>query len=150
LREILLGERAEPGGAAPADPPARRLWTIEAVRTRLAQEFGVRTTADGAQAAMRALGLWPDRPPRRPHRIGDAAWVATELPRLRERAAAGRPARRHPDHRFEWGRGEFAGWTARVASRYGYRAEIRPVGDEDPEVGPPTQMAIFTRAEGGG
>ena len=88
LREILLGERAEPGGAAPADPPARRLWTIEAVRTRLAQEFGVRTTADGAQAAMRALGLWPDRPPRRPHRIGDAAWVATELPRLRERAAA--------------------------------------------------------------
>jgi 3' terminal RNA ribose 2'-O-methyltransferase Hen1 len=71
-------------------------------------------------------------------------------PGLRERAAAGRPARRHPDHRFEWGRGEFAGWTARVASRYGYRAEIRPVGDEDPEVGPPTQMAIFTRAEGGG
>jgi len=26
---------------------------------------------------------------------------------------------------------------------------IRPVGDDDPEVGPPTQMAIFTRTEGG-
>ncbi|GGM78049.1 3' terminal RNA ribose 2'-O-methyltransferase Hen1 [Thermopolyspora flexuosa] len=70
-------------------------------------------------------------------------------PGLRERAGSGRPALRHPDHRFEWDRREFAGWTAHVASRYGYRAEIRPVGDDDPEVGPPTQMAIFTRTEGG-
>jgi len=70
-------------------------------------------------------------------------------PGLRERSASGRPALRHPDHRFEWDRREFAGWTAHVASRYGYRAVIRPVGDDDPEVGPPTQMAIFTRTEGG-
>lgn len=63
-------------------------------------------------------------------------------------SAPGEPPRRHPDHRFEWDRRRFAGWTARVAARYGYRAEIRPIGEDDPEVGPPTQMAIFARAEG--
>ncbi len=80
LRAILLGERAE--------ATVGRLWTIEAVRDMLVGEFGVHTTADGAQAALGALGLWPDRPPRRPHHAGDAAWAATELPRIRERAAA--------------------------------------------------------------
>jgi 3' terminal RNA ribose 2'-O-methyltransferase Hen1 len=54
------------------------------------------------------------------------------------------PAYRHPDHRFEWTRAEFAEWTAGVCARYGYRADFRPVGEDDPEVGPPTQMAVFT------
>ncbi|GGO70815.1 3' terminal RNA ribose 2'-O-methyltransferase Hen1 [Nonomuraea cavernae] len=52
---------------------------------------------------------------------------------------------RHPDHRFEWTRAEFAGWAARVAGEHGYRVTLRPVGEEDPEVGPPTQMGVFTR-----
>lgn len=52
---------------------------------------------------------------------------------------------RHPDHRFEWTRAEFEAWAARVAGRYGYRATVRPVGEPDPEVGPPTQMGVFTR-----
>ncbi|MEV0593571.1 3' terminal RNA ribose 2'-O-methyltransferase Hen1 [Nonomuraea cavernae] len=52
---------------------------------------------------------------------------------------------RHPDHRFEWTRAEFAGWAARVAAEHGYRVVLRPVGEEDPEVGPPTQMGVFTR-----
>jgi len=60
----------------------------------------------------------------------------------------GEPPRRHPDHRFEWDREHFAAWTARVAARYGYRAAVRPIGEDDPVVGPPTQMAIFTREEG--
>ena len=34
---------------------------------------------------------------------------------------------RHPDHRFEWTREEFAGWVDRVASTYGYRVEKRGV-----------------------
>lgn len=51
---------------------------------------------------------------------------------------------RHPDHRFEWTRAEFAAWAARVGGRHGYRFELRPVGDEDPELGPPTQMGVFT------
>jgi len=52
---------------------------------------------------------------------------------------------RHADHRFEWTRAELAVWAARVASAHGYAVELAPIGDVDPEVGPPTQMAIFRR-----
>ncbi|MFF3378384.1 3' terminal RNA ribose 2'-O-methyltransferase Hen1 [Streptomyces sp. NPDC002680] len=51
---------------------------------------------------------------------------------------------RHSDHRFEWTREEFRAWAATVAERHGYEAEFVPVGPDDPEVGPPTQMAVFT------
>ncbi|HET9656602.1 MAG TPA: 3' terminal RNA ribose 2'-O-methyltransferase Hen1 [Kineosporiaceae bacterium] len=53
-------------------------------------------------------------------------------------------ALRHRDHRFEWTRAQFADWAARVAGEYGYRVRLLPVGEDDPEVGPPTQMAVFT------
>ncbi|WP_433431216.1 3' terminal RNA ribose 2'-O-methyltransferase Hen1 [Nonomuraea sp. CA-141351] len=52
---------------------------------------------------------------------------------------------RHRDHRFEWTRAEFAAWATRVAGEYGYHVAFEPVGDDDPEVGPPTQMGVFTR-----
>ncbi|WP_381556283.1 3' terminal RNA ribose 2'-O-methyltransferase Hen1 [Streptomyces eurythermus] len=51
---------------------------------------------------------------------------------------------RHGDHRFEWTREEFRTWAAAVAARYGYEAAFTSVGPDDPEVGPPTQMATFT------
>ncbi|NGO49114.1 3' terminal RNA ribose 2'-O-methyltransferase Hen1 [Streptomyces ureilyticus] len=51
---------------------------------------------------------------------------------------------RHGDHRFEWTREEFRAWARTVAERHGYEVEFAPVGDEDAEVGPPTQMALFT------
>ncbi|MEU5656522.1 3' terminal RNA ribose 2'-O-methyltransferase Hen1 [Streptomyces sp. NPDC047737] len=51
---------------------------------------------------------------------------------------------RHGDHRFEWTRAEFRDWAEQVARRHGYAVEFVPVGPEDPEVGPPTQMAVFT------
>ncbi|MCP2335895.1 3' terminal RNA ribose 2'-O-methyltransferase Hen1 [Actinomadura rupiterrae] len=54
-------------------------------------------------------------------------------------------AMRHPDHRFEWTRGEFASWAVRVAAEHGYGVRYVPVGDLDPELGAPTQMAVFTR-----
>lgn len=54
---------------------------------------------------------------------------------------------RHKDHRFEWTRPQFRSWATAVAERFGYGVRFLPVGPEDPEVGPPTQMAIFT-AEG--
>jgi 3' terminal RNA ribose 2'-O-methyltransferase Hen1 len=54
-------------------------------------------------------------------------------------------ALRHPDHRFEWTRSEFATWAAGVADRHGYQVRHVPVGPEDPEVGAPTQMAVFHR-----
>ncbi|MCF3119188.1 3' terminal RNA ribose 2'-O-methyltransferase Hen1 [Streptomyces luteocolor] len=53
---------------------------------------------------------------------------------------------RHGDHRFEWTREEFGAWARQVAERHGYDVGFAPVGDDDPEVGPPTQMAIFTQA----
>ncbi|WP_320777950.1 3' terminal RNA ribose 2'-O-methyltransferase Hen1 [Streptomyces sp. CRN 30] len=55
---------------------------------------------------------------------------------------------RHGDHRFEWTREEFRAWAEAVATRHGYAVELRPVGPDDPEVGPPTQMAVFTTTRG--
>ncbi|KOV77847.1 MULTISPECIES: 3' terminal RNA ribose 2'-O-methyltransferase Hen1 [unclassified Streptomyces] len=52
---------------------------------------------------------------------------------------------RHGDHRFEWTREEFRAWATTVAGRHGYDVEFLPVGPDDPEVGPPTQMALFHR-----
>lgn len=52
---------------------------------------------------------------------------------------------RHRDHRFEWTRGQFADWADRVVERHGYDVRLLAVGSDDPEVGPPTQMAVFTR-----
>jgi 3' terminal RNA ribose 2'-O-methyltransferase Hen1 len=52
---------------------------------------------------------------------------------------------RHADHRFEWTRAEFAAWADAVAARNGYEVRRAPVGPEDPEVGAPTQMAVFSR-----
>ncbi len=54
-------------------------------------------------------------------------------------------AMRHNDHRFEWTRAEFAAWAEKVATTYGYAVRYLPVGDDDPEVGPPTQMAVFAK-----
>jgi 3' terminal RNA ribose 2'-O-methyltransferase Hen1 len=50
---------------------------------------------------------------------------------------------RHRDHRFEWTREEFRAWAGSVAERYRYDVRFEPVGPDDPEVGPPTQMAVF-------
>ena len=52
---------------------------------------------------------------------------------------------RHRDHRFEWTRGQFETWANRAAERNGYTVRFQPVGPEDPEVGSPTQMAVFSR-----
>ena len=52
---------------------------------------------------------------------------------------------RHPDHRFEWSRHDFRSWSEAVAVRFGYRVMFEGIGAEDPEVGAPTQMAVFKR-----
>lgn len=56
-------------------------------------------------------------------------------------------AMRHPDHRFEWTREQFAQWCERVATSYGYAVEHRGIGEYDEKLGHPTQFAIFTRRE---
>lgn len=53
---------------------------------------------------------------------------------------------RHRDHRFEWSRAQFRSWAQQVATAHGYEVRCLPVGFDDPEVGPPTQLAIFRRA----
>ncbi len=53
---------------------------------------------------------------------------------------------RHRDHRFEWTRQEFRAWSAEVSARYGYEVRHLPIGPDDPEVGSPSQLAIFSRA----
>nr|WP_042192314.1 3' terminal RNA ribose 2'-O-methyltransferase Hen1 [Kibdelosporangium sp. MJ126-NF4]CEL19106.1 HEN1 C-terminal domain; double-stranded RNA 3'-methylase [Kibdelosporangium sp. MJ126-NF4]CTQ95092.1 HEN1 C-terminal domain; double-stranded RNA 3'-methylase [Kibdelosporangium sp. MJ126-NF4] len=50
---------------------------------------------------------------------------------------------RHTDHRFEWTRAQFRAWADGVAERHDYRVRYLPVGQDDPEVGPPTQLAVF-------
>lgn len=52
---------------------------------------------------------------------------------------------RHKDHRFEWTREEFRTWGRTIGERFGYQVEFRPVGDEDPVLGAPSQMGVFTR-----
>ena len=52
---------------------------------------------------------------------------------------------RHRDHRFEWTRAEFTEWCGASADRFGYAVRFAPIGVDDPDVGPPTQMAVFTR-----
>jgi 3' terminal RNA ribose 2'-O-methyltransferase Hen1 len=52
---------------------------------------------------------------------------------------------RHRDHRFEWTRAEFEAWATDTGARHGYWVGFRPIGPEDPELGPPTQMAVFAR-----
>ena len=62
-------------------------------------------------------------------------------------ATLAKGASRHPDHRFEWTRAQFQSWAQRTAGTHGYQVSFRPVGPEHPDAGPPTQLALFTRAE---
>jgi len=55
--------------------------------------------------------------------------------------------RRHPDHRFEWSRAEFAQWATRIASAHRYRVRMNPVGSVHTSWGPPTQLAVFDRLD---
>jgi 3' terminal RNA ribose 2'-O-methyltransferase Hen1 len=52
---------------------------------------------------------------------------------------------RHPDHRFEWKRAEFQVWAGRIGETYGYTVRHEGLGEEDPELGAPSQMAVFSR-----
>jgi 3' terminal RNA ribose 2'-O-methyltransferase Hen1 len=52
---------------------------------------------------------------------------------------------RHKDHRFEWTRAQFQSWAEGLAQRYGYAVAFSPIGNEDAEVGAPTQMGVFIK-----
>jgi SAM-dependent methyltransferase len=55
---------------------------------------------------------------------------------------------RDPDHRFEWPRSRFRAWCAGIARRHGYTVQTGGIGEPDPELGSPTQYALFKRGAG--
>jgi 3' terminal RNA ribose 2'-O-methyltransferase Hen1 len=56
---------------------------------------------------------------------------------------------RHADHRFEWSRVQFQHWAEKMTQQFEYPVRFVGVGTEDPDVGSPTQMAVFTRRANG-
>ena len=54
---------------------------------------------------------------------------------------------RHDDHRFEWTRQQFENWAAKLCSHYNYEVEFFTVGEVHEEVGAPSQMGVFRRAD---
>lgn len=52
---------------------------------------------------------------------------------------------RDPDHKFEWNRAKFKQWALGVAKRHGYQVQFRGIGENDAELGPPTQLAMFQK-----
>jgi 3' terminal RNA ribose 2'-O-methyltransferase Hen1 len=58
-------------------------------------------------------------------------------------------ALRHADHRFEWTRAQFRAWAEQVGARFGYAARLAAIGDVDPALGAPTQMAVFSLGAAG-
>lgn len=91
--------------------------------------------------------LEPDRLPRVAynlfHRIRPRTVVITTPNRdynvLWESLPAGKF--RHGDHRFEWSRDEFKSWVEQV--KHDYEVTVSGLGEEHPEFGCPSQMAVF-------
>ncbi len=50
---------------------------------------------------------------------------------------------REPDHKFEWGRERFRQWAQGVGQRQGYGVRFGGIGEQHPELGYPTQTALF-------
>ncbi|WP_083875828.1 3' terminal RNA ribose 2'-O-methyltransferase Hen1 [Kineosphaera limosa] len=75
--------------------------------------------------------------------------VVVTTPNVEYNAVYGMPPGefRHRDHRFEWSRAQFERWARGVAERHGYTVGFRPVGEVDGQLGSPTQLGLFVRAE---
>ena len=129
----------------------------ERVKARLTLRQGALTYTDARLAGYDAAVLMeviehvdPHRLPALEHAVFRAAHpraVVVTTPNVEynvryETLEAGRF--RHSDHRFEWTRAEFRDWAERVAAAHGYDVRFKPVGEIDPELGPSTQLALFT------
>ncbi|MCC9310675.1 3' terminal RNA ribose 2'-O-methyltransferase Hen1 [Kitasatospora sp. RB6PN24] len=156
----ILGVDVSAGALAVAARRLRlhRLPERQAARVRLLQGALTYTNArlrgyDAAVLCEVIEHLDEDRLPALEYAVFGAAHPATVLVTmpnaeynvLWESLPAGRL--RHGDHRFEWDRAAFRAWAERVAAQYGYRVSFQPVGPDDPEVGPPSQLAAFRQAE---
>jgi len=56
-------------------------------------------------------------------------------------------AMRHDDHRFEWSRKQFEDWANNICTNHNYEVEYFTVGEVHDDVGAPSQMGVFTRAD---
>ena len=74
----------------------------------------------------------------------DLAVITT--PNAEFNALLGVPAHRmrHPGHRFEWNRAQFARWARGVAKRAGRVVALSTLGGAHPDLGGASQMAVFT------
>jgi 3' terminal RNA ribose 2'-O-methyltransferase Hen1 len=52
---------------------------------------------------------------------------------------------RHGDHRFEWTRQEFTQWCNKICVEFNYQVQVYPVGEEEENVGAPSQLAVFIK-----
>ncbi|WP_253888549.1 3' terminal RNA ribose 2'-O-methyltransferase Hen1 [Actinokineospora diospyrosa] len=75
------------------------------------------------------------------------AHVIVTTPNVEYNPLLGSAKTRHRDHRFEWTRAQFRSWADGVAERTGYTVRFGQVGPVDPDLGPPTQLAVFSRKE---
>jgi 3' terminal RNA ribose 2'-O-methyltransferase Hen1 len=135
----------------------RRLRRLpDRVRERVALRQSALTYADPSLAGYDAAALVevvehvdPERLPALEHAVFDVArpgTVVVTTPNAEHNVRyPGLVGMRHGDHRFEWTRAQFRDWAGGVALRRGYAVRYLPVGPDDPEVGPPTQMGVFTR-----
>lgn len=158
----VVGVDVSPGAL---DAAARRLRPDrmpKARRTRLVLRQSALTYTDATLAGYDAAVLMeviehvdPERLPALEHAVFAVARPGTVVVttpnaehnvRFPALAAAGT---RHADHRFEWTRAQFRDWAGGVAARRGYAVRFAPVGVDDPEVGPPTQLAVLVREEVG-
>lgn len=71
-----------------------------------------------------------------PNREYNAVWPSLPAGKLR-----------HGDHRFEWDRAEFQHWSERIGDQFGYAVRRLPVGPLHPDLGPPSQLAVFERSD---
>ena len=132
----------------PGGPPEGRLTLLHGSLTYRDDRWG---GADAAALVEVIEHLDPDRLPLVERVVFGAARpksVVVTTPNadynvLFPTLAAG--AFRHPDHRFEWTRVEFAAWADRIGATYGYRAVISGIGPTDETYGAPSQMAVFSR-----
>jgi len=51
---------------------------------------------------------------------------------------------RDPDHKFEWTRSKFQQWARGLAVRNGYTVRFGGIGELHPDLGQPTQTALFS------
>ncbi len=51
---------------------------------------------------------------------------------------------RHRDHRFEWSRQQFQDWATKIGEQFAYAVTFQSIGEDDAQLGAPTQMAVFS------